>query len=368
MTDEMPTDPPATLLARWSKDPRLVPYGGGNFGTPPELLDPEAVGERATVPTPRFFMRSNGPVPELDAAAWRLRIGGHVAGAVDLSLADLRAMRQHSLTAFLECAGNGRTQFDPLPTGTPWRNDAVGNADWEGVPLAALLDLAGVEAGAVDVVAQGGDMPGMRRGLPLAIARDPDTLVVLRMNGEDLGVAHGGPARLLVPGWAGIASTKWLVGLEVLDHAFAGFWNADNYVFWTAAGEAVAPIREMPPKSIIFHPAAGATIAAGPQTVRGFAWSGYGRITTVEVSSDDGTTWREAALGHSERRAWARFELPWDAPPGPARLLARAVDERGLSQPAVPNWNAKGYLMNAIQVVDVDVVEITATASAATLG
>ena len=340
------------LLARWGKDPRLVPYGGGNFGTPPDLL---ATDERLTVPTERFFMRSNGPVPVLDPATWRLRVSGIVGRELELSLADLRAMPATTLAAFLECAGNSRTAFEPLPEGTPWRNDAVGAAVWEGVPLGAVLDRAGVGAGAVDVVAQGGDMPGMRRGLPLPVARDPETLLVLRMNGEDLSVAHGGPVRLLVPGWAGIASTKWLVGLEVLDRAFAGFWNADNYVFWTAAGEAVRPIREMPVKSIVVAPPAGATVAAGRQAVRGYAWSGHGRVTRVEVSVDGGASWGDAVLAEAGRRAWVRFELPWDATPGPARILARATDERGLTQPTTPDWNAKGYQMNAVQAVGVTV-------------
>ncbi len=344
---------PEEMLARLGKDPRLVPYGGGNFGTPPDLL---ATAEGLTVPTERFFVRSNGPVPTLDPEAWRLRVSGAVRRELELSLAELRAMPRRTLTAFLECAGNSRTAFAPLPEGTPWRNDAVGNATWEGVPLGAVLDLAGVAEGAVDVVAQGGDFPEMRRGLPLPVARDPETLLALRMNGADLTVAHGAPVRLFVPGWAGIASTKWLVGLEVLDRAFAGFWNADNYVFWTAAGEAVRPIREMPVKSVITSPVEGATLAAGRRTVTGYAWSGHGRVASVEVSTDGGATWRAAALEDGGgRRAWVRFARGWEAAPGEARLRARATDERGLTQPAGPEWNAKGYQMNGVHEVRVRV-------------
>ena len=344
---------PEELLARLGKDPRLVPYGGGNFGTPPELL---AAGDGLIVPTERFFMRSNGPVPTIDPQTWRLRVTGLVRQELELSLAELRALPRRTLTAFLECAGNGRTRFQPIPEGTPWRNDAVGNAEWEGVALAVVLDLAGVEDGAVDIVSQGGDFPGMRRGLPLNVARDPDTLLVWRMNGADLTVAHGGPVRLLVPGWAGIASTKWLVGLEVWDRAFDGFWNADNYVFWTAAGEAVRPIREMPVKSVIVSPREGMTLRAGRQTVIGYAWSGHGRVAKVEVSTDGGTTWREAKIEASAgRRSWVRFALGWDAVPGETRLRARATDERGLTQPVTPDWNAKGYQMNAVHEVTVTV-------------
>lgn len=343
---------PEAMLIGWRKDPRLIPYGGANFGTPPEILTP---GDGLIVATDRFFVRSNGPVPALDPATWQLRIDGHLQHPRVLSLADLQALPHRTLTAFLECAGNSRTRFDPLPEGTPWRNDAIGNAEWEGVSLATVLDLAGVGSDAVDVVAQGGDFPEMRRGLPLAVARDPDTMLVWRMNGEPLPVPHGGPVRLLVPGWAGIASTKWLVGLDVMDRAFDGFWNADNYVFWTAANEAVRPIREMPPKSIIVSPIAGSTVSTAPQTVTGFAWSGHGRITKVEVSADGGDSWREAALTADGRRSWVRFDLPWQPQSGTTNLRVRATDERGLTQPVTPDWNAKGYLMNAIHDVPVTV-------------
>ena len=341
-------DQPAELLTALGKDPRLTPYGGANFGTPVALLDTDVV------PTDRFFVRSNGAVPRIDPAAWRLTVGGHVREPFSLTLTELRAMPTRHLTAVLECAGNGRTRFSPVPDGTPWRDDAVGTAVWEGVPLAAVLDRAVPRDGAIDVVAQGADSDTMQRGLPVGVACDPDTLVVWAMNGEPLPVAHGGPVRLLVPGWAGIASTKWLVGLEVLDRAFAGFWNAVNYVILTDQGEAIRPVREMPVKSLIANPTEGALLAVGEQVVAGHAWSGYGPIARVEVSTDGGATWSDAALGPpADRRAWTPFAHWWTAQPGAASLLARATDERGLTQPAHPAWNAKGYLMNAVQTVSV---------------
>lgn len=339
---------PATLLARFGKYPDLVPYGGGNFGMPLDLI-----GNGLIVPNDRFFMRSNGPVPVIDPASWRLHISGHVDRPLSVSLAELAAMPSRTLTAFLECAGNGRTRFDPIPEGTPWRNDAAGNAEWEGVPLRTLLERSGVRDGTVDVVSVGGDFTGMQRGLPLSVAMEADTLVVWKMNGEDLPVAHGGPVRLLVPGWAGIASTKWLIGIEAVDHAFAGFWNANNYVFWTEAGEPVRPVGQMPVKSIIAEPGEGVTLAAGDQIVAGYAWSGYGAVSRVEVSTDGGNAWADAALETAGRRSWVRFTHEWRAASGPARLLARATDERGLRQPAAAEWNAKGYVMNGIHQVSV---------------
>ena len=341
---------PAELLARFGKHPDLVPYGGGNFGMPLALT-----GDSLIVPNDRFFMRSNGPVPVIDPASWRLQIAGHVDRPISLSLADLTAMPSRTMTAFLECAGNGRTRFDPVPEGTPWRNDAAGNAEWEGVPLRALLERAGVRADTVDIVSIGGDFAGMQRGVPLNVAMEADTLVAWRMNGEELPVVHGGPVRLLVPGWAGIASTKWLVGIEAVDRAFAGFWNADNYVFLTAAGEPVRPVSRMPVKSVIASPAEGATVAAGNQVVTGYAWSGYGAVARVEVSTNAGQSWTVATLETAGRRSWVRFRHEWRAVPGAALLLARATDERGLRQPTTADWNAKGYLMNAIHQVAVTV-------------
>jgi DMSO/TMAO reductase YedYZ molybdopterin-dependent catalytic subunit len=349
----LPLDDPVATLAALGKDPRLVPYGGGNFGMPLSMLEPQGA---AVVPNDRFFMRSNGPVPVIDDATWSVAIGGHVERRLSVSLADLRAMPQRTVTAVLECAGNGRTSFDPIPEGTPWLLDAAGCAAWEGVPLAALLDRVGVRDGAVDVVAQGADFPEMQRGLPLAVAHDPDTLVALRMNGEPLPVAHGGPARMLVPGWAGIASTKWLAGIAVLDRAFDGFWNADNYVIWSADGEPLRPVAEMPVRSVIAAPEAGARVPAGRVRVSGYAWSGYGAVRRVELSADGGATWRDTPFVADGRRAWGRWETVVDAEPGELVLMVRATDERRLSQPMAAVWNLKGYQQNGVQRVDVTVV------------
>lgn len=349
---QLALDSAEALLGELGKDPRLVPYGGANFGMPPELMEP--AGD-LIVPTERFFLRSNGPVPVVDRETWRLHLGGHVERPLAFSLADLESMERRTFTAVLECAGNGRSFYDPVPEGTPWRHDAAGNARWSGVPLVALLDRAGVREGTVDLVTQGADMPGMQRGLPLAVARDPETLVVLEMNGGPLGVGHGGPARLLVPGWAGIASTKWLVGVFALDRAFAGFWNSDNYVVWSAEGEPLRSVTEMPVRSVVSAPRDGAVLRAGSQPIAGYAWSGHGAIRSVEVSSDGGVTWREAPFRGDGRRSWVRWETRWEAAPGEATLMARATDERGLRQPRVAPWNLKGYLQNGIQAVAVRV-------------
>jgi FMN reductase len=207
--------------------------------------------------------------------------------------------------------------------------------------------------GAVDLVGRGADELDMRRGLPLTQARDPDTLLVLRMNGAPLPAAHGGPVRLLVPGWAGIASTKWLIGIEILDRAFAGRWNADNYVIRDRDGARLRPMAEMPVKSLIGAPRHDETLPAGWTTIAGYAWSDYGAIERVDVSVDGGSTWRLADRERAGRRSWDRFHLGWDAVPGRHRLLARATDERGLRQPRAAAWNGKGYGQNSIHAVEV---------------
>jgi DMSO/TMAO reductase YedYZ molybdopterin-dependent catalytic subunit len=168
-------------------------------------------------------------------------------------------------------------------------------------------------------------------------------------------LAHGGPVRLLVPGWAGIASTKWLQSLEALPRTFDGFWNTDNYVVWDERGVPLRPVAEMPPKSLIVTPRDQLPIQPGEVVVSGWAWSGFGPIRSVEVSTDDGQTWAEAALDPGERHSWQRWEYPWQATPGLHRLQVRATDARRLSQPVVPYWNAKGYLMNAIHRITVQV-------------
>lgn len=332
------------------KDDRLVPYGETNLGTPVGLH------EQLITPTDVFFVRSNYRLVDIDAATWRLRVHGLVERELDLGVDDLRAMPQRTVVAFIECSGNSRTRFDPPVPGTPWEDDAIGNASWTGVPLAEVLALAGISPDAVDVVSQGADDPVMQRGLPVRAALDPDTLVALQMNGADLLPAHGAPARLVVPGWGGIASTKWLTGLEVVGERFEGHWNAHEYVLLDAHGNETGRVEEMPVKSVIVSPAPGASVPAGPATVHGYAWSGRGEVVRVEVSTDGGATYAVAeVVERAGPRSWVRFEHAWHAELGAVAIRARATDTSGATQPDEAPWNAKGYQMNAVAQVDVTV-------------
>jgi DMSO/TMAO reductase YedYZ molybdopterin-dependent catalytic subunit len=342
---------PAADLAAIGKDPDLISFGGFNIGTPTATMD------GLDIPNSRFFVRTHGPTMTLDdPATYMLQVAGLVDTPLTLTLDDLTAMPQRTVHSFLECSGNSRRYFQPPASGNPWGNNAIGNAEWSGVSLADVLDAAGVKDGAVDVVSQGGDFAEMQRGLPIDTAMDRDTIIALKMNGENLPDPHGGPARLLVPGWGGIASTKWLIGLTVLDTAFQGDFNNKSYVIIDATGQAVRPVREMPVKSIITAPEVGASLAAGDITVAGYAWSGLGGIAAVEVSTDNGVNWTGATITEEGGPlAWVRFEHVWTAPAGSYTLLTRATDTRGISQPFDQDWNAKGYQYNEIQEVPVEV-------------
>jgi DMSO/TMAO reductase YedYZ molybdopterin-dependent catalytic subunit len=348
------TPVPADVLRSFGKDPRLIPQGTTNFETPLALVD------GLLTPNELFFIRSNGPI-SIDIApdTWRLKVAGVVTNALELSLADLQGMPTRTITAFLECSGNSRGRFPAEPAtvdGTKWGNGAIGNAEWTGVPVVEVLNRAGVKPGSVDVVSQGGDFVEMQRGLPLEVALHPDVMLVWQMNGQALPKPNGGPVRLLVPGWGGIASTKWVVGLEVLDHPFAGHFNTESYVVVDEAGAILRPVTVMPVKSVITSPAPNASVGVGPETIAGYAWSGYGGITKVEISTDGGATWAEARIAQEAGRlSWVRFEHPWEAQVGEVRLRSRATDERGLQQPEQTAWNAKGYQMNAVFEVPVTV-------------
>lgn len=345
------------ILTEIGKDPRLIMHGTTTFETPVELMD------NFLTPNELFFIRSNGPLSvEIDPAEWRLRVTGLVNQELELSLDDLKAMPSRTITAFLECSGNSRGRFatqnpDLGPAeGTQWGNGAIGNAEWTGVSLLDVLNEAGIQEGAVDVVSQGGDFEEMQRGLPIEVAYDPNVMLVWQMNGKDLPQPHGGPVRLLVPGWGGIASTKWIVGLEVIDHPFAGHYNTESYVVIDPDGRIVRPVWEMPVKSVITSPTPDAELTSGPQTISGFAWSGMAGIAMVEVSTDGGENWAEATITEEAGPlSWVRFEYEWDAQAGTADLASRATDERGLQQPVTAGWNAKGYQMNAIYHVSVTV-------------
>jgi DMSO/TMAO reductase YedYZ molybdopterin-dependent catalytic subunit len=309
------------------------------------------------------FLRSNFAVPRLSSRSHRLHVGGLVERPLRLRVEELGRLPQRTLTVTTECAGNHRTTLSPLPPGEAWGGGAVSTARWTGVPLATLLERSGIRPGAVEVVATGADsgqvavgQAAYARSIPLVRALHPDTVLALRMNGEPLLAAHGAPVRLIVPGWYGMASVKWLVEVEVVDRPFAGYFQSERYVY-REPGQAPVPVEEMRVKSVFTSPAAAVPVTTGPVRVSGFAWSGSARVARVEVASAGAGEWVAARLtGEDEPYAWRAWELIW-TPPWRGRhvLRCRATDEAGNVQPDLSRWNELGYGANGVQSLIVDV-------------
>lgn len=319
--------------------------------TPVPLLR-EPITPRASV-----YVRSNFETP-LAHAAWTLTVVGAVSTPCTISLLELAALPQRELVVTMECAGNWRLGMDPVPEGEPWKYGAVSTTRWSGVSLASLLERAGVAADAVEVVACGADA-GPRddaegtvrfeRSLPLAVAMHPDTLIATHMDGEPLTPDHGAPLRLVVPNWYGMASVKWLNELVVRTTPFTGYFQRRRYVF-EVDGE-VQPVSRALVKSMIVSPSPDST-TSHHCVVRGWAWSGFGAITAVEVAVDD--VWHAASLGApASAYAWTPFELAVTLPVGHVTLRSRATDSSGATQPERIVWNRLGYGNNGVRAVTV---------------
>jgi DMSO/TMAO reductase YedYZ molybdopterin-dependent catalytic subunit len=321
-------------------------------------------------PTRQHYVRSNFALPAHDGT---LEVGGAVDQPVTLTLADLRALpaAEHAIT--LECAGNGRLDTRPLPTGEPWGGYAVSTAVWTGARLSDVLAQAGPHAHGVEVRFTGadsgtyhltpvlpetGDHLTFIRSLALDHAADPasDILIAYDMNGQPLEPDHGSPFRLVVPHWFAVASVKWLTNIDVLTAPFAGEFQTGHYIYqWPDRPHE--PVTHMRVRARITDPDPRAVIPAGSYTIRGKAWSGTGHITQVDVSFTGAGDWLPARVdAPAGPYQWQTWTLDWDATPGRHSLRARATDAAGNVQPDLPPWNRLGYGNNAIEVQYVDVV------------
>lgn len=318
------------------------------------------------VPVGTFYVRSNFDQPALAPETYRLAVTGRVAQSLSLSLSDLQALSAKTLTVTVECAGNGRTAMRPVPPGTPWDFGAVATATFTGTPLRGVLTMAGVAPDAVEVLfvaadegtVETGDHARFERSLPRAAADDEDILLVWAMNGEPLVAEHGAPLRLVVPGWYGMAWVKWLTEIRLLADPHVGFFQTERYIY-LADEDAPdgSPVDQIRVRALITEPADGATVPAGLVEVRGAAWSGYGEIERVQVSTDGGASWTTAELDASAGRyALRTWRVRWNAAPGRAVLLARATDAAGHVQPLTARSNELGYGNNGAHPVAVTVV------------
>lgn len=347
--------------------PELFTVFGTNAETKWEAL--RDVGYLA--PVDRFFVRNHTGTPIIDGDTWRLELfGAGLRGAptvenpITVSLRQLRRLPSTTITAFIECAGNGRsffsTQQGQSVSGTAWQLGAVGVAQWRGVRLSTVLRMAGVRPDAVDVLPIGLDPNFVTGGVDLGPVRRPipvrkalhDVVLAYEMNGEPLPPDHGYPVRVVVPSWIGISSIKWVGRIEVSTVPLLTPWNTQFYRLFgpDQPAEGSAPLARQVVKSA-FELARGAQLPAGRVTrLTGRSWSGNGGIRRVEVSTDGGATWRRATLtGPAIDTGWRRWHLSWRPPAaGSYELLARATDETGATQPEVAPYNTLGYLFGAV--------------------
>lgn len=342
--------------------------------TPEELLDDE------TTPVARFFVRNNGLMPEpvTDAASWRLTVDGEVERQLHLTLAELKSRFSHkTFRMVLECGGNGRSFFAPKAEGNPWTNGGVGCAEWTGVSLGDVLREAGLKETALFTGHFGADpdkagsfeRQAMSRGVPIAKALEEHTLLVWAMNGEPLPFIHGGPLRLIVPGWPGSLSQKWLTRIWIRDREHDGpgmtglsYRMPIHPLTPGSNGEGVETriLESMPVRSIVSAPADGSRYPAGTRTVtvRGAAWAGDDRVAKLDVTLDGGATWHEAAMTPPRNRYdWVRWQVSLTLPgDGYYEIFARSTDSRGRAQPfRAANWNPNGYGCNVMHRVAVTV-------------
>lgn len=344
---------------------------------PPNLEMPFDQLDSYLTPNELFYIRSHFPTPRINVANYQLTVDGAVRTGLTLSYRELRQMRPETRTATLECAGNNRVFLVPQVRGAQWQLGAVGNAEWTGVPLQALLERAELEADACEILLEGADLgipaeeskpPGAicySRSLPREKAVQPEVLIAYQMNGRDLSDDHGFPVRAIVPGHYGMASVKWLTRIIAVREPFHGYWQTSDYAYWdTSGGNPVRrPLAEIKPKATIARPRVHETLFPDQlYTVFGAAWGGEIEVTEVTVSTDGGQVWTPARfLDPARRHAWRRWRFDWLTPKKPAKytLLARAKDAHGNVQPAQHDWNYGSYVIDHPVPIEV-IVDVSA--------
>ncbi|MFJ9415225.1 sulfite oxidase [Streptomyces sp. NPDC101227] len=336
-----------------------------NHGLPLEAL------RYAVTPTGLHYVLVHYDIPAADPVDWRLTVGGLVRTPLALDLDALMSLPAATHRVTMECAGNGRARLSPRPVSQPWLVEAVGTAEWTGVPLRTLLATAEVAPDAVEAVFTGADHgiergieQDYRRSLPLAVATAarPEVLVAYAMNDAPLPPQHGYPLRLIVPGWYGMAQVKWLRDITLTGTPFAGFQQAVAYRYRQGPDEPGEPVTRIAPRALLIPPgfpdfmSRTRVVRPGPVTLEGRAWSGHGPVTRVDLSCDDATTWRPADLAPPDPAhpwSWRRWHTTWTATPGTHFLTPRATDAEGHTQPTTQPWNRGGFGNNLVQRVEV---------------
>ena len=341
--------------------PGMEDTGSGlDYGTTPETL----LGD--ITPNHQFFIRSHAPTPEIDSSTWELRIEGEgIRRPLTYTYQEIcSAFPVVSVTRTMECAGNRRVLFGREVgehfEGTQWGRGAISTAEWTGVRLRDLLEPAGLTEAAREVMPESLDAVRARRPLPLAKALADDTIVAFAMNGEQLPADHGFPARLVVSGWLGAASIKWLGRIEVSEQALHVPWNTEDYVLIAGnsarGNESVSVITE-PALSTLVELPWPAFLPPGPHLIRGRAFAGEARVTMVETRIDGGPWVRADIISPGEPGVWARWQMRWTAAAGDQVLRVRATDDRGRVQPESTPFNALGYMHESVLAHPISVSE-----------
>lgn len=332
-----------------------------NRGMPLEAM------RHAVTPTGLHYLVVHWDIPDVDSAGWRLRVEGSVKRPLDLALDEVRARPRTTIPVTMECAGNGRARLDPRPLSVPWLTEAIGTAEWTGTPLWPLLEEAGILPGAAEVVfhgadrgVQGDEEQAYARSLTRDEVRRPEVMLAYEMNGRPLEPQHGFPLRLIVPGWYGMTSVKWLAAIEVVDEPFRGFQQAVAYQYQHDADDPGTPVTRQEVRALMIPPGIPdfftrhRFVDAGAVRLSGRAWSGVAAITRVEVAVDG--RWSEAALDAEQGAfAWRGWSFAWQATPGEHELACRATDAAGRVQPLDAPWNHQGMGVNHVQRVAVTV-------------
>lgn len=335
-----------------------------NHGMPLELL------RHDVTPLGAHYLLTHYDVPYADATSWEIGVGGLVEHDLSLSMERLRSRPAVTRTVTMECAGNGRARLSPRPVSQPWLHEAVGTMRWTGTPLAGVLREAGIRGGAVDVVFTGADH-GVERGveqdyqrsLPVEEALSGDALLAWACNGVDLPPQHGYPVRLVVPGWYGMASVKWLRSIEVVAERFDGP-QMRAYRLRQDPDEDGEPLTRIHPRALMVPPgfpdfmSRRRVLRLGGHRLEGRTWSGWDRVVRVEVSVDDGQSWHDATVEPAPAPgAWQHWSWHWEVTrPGRHAVLVRATDASGRTQPLEQPWNRGGFANTSPQRVDVTVL------------